>query len=667
MNIHSELTTLREISDAGLVFNVPIYQRLYVWGTEQIDTLLEDLFTAYQQDKPFFYLGGTLVVAREDAAGSGTCFDLIDGQQRFTTLWMMSLAWQEDLRPFQSLFIDRGQHPRVSFSIRPEVDDFFARQLHRDTSGQPGNPRIVDALARIRSFRDGFDERRDALGQPLDFKDFTRFVFERVQLVLTRVPAHTDLNKLFEVINNRGVQLQHHEILKAKMLAFLSNDSGDRDRHATLWDACSHMGNYVEKNLRDIGGIRIAGLFDNASSQRGREDLARATAVLDALRAKQQSFEKLEPLDLEAVLALPEFTDPAGKPADPELYEARQVRSIISFPTLLQHTLRIWLHRERQKGREGRDDLPRILDKELLDLFTGSFFTPAPTADDVSSFIQLLWETRYCFDKHIIKWVTLDKDEQHAVCRLYLSTSDGSTSLQRRRPESNEAFALLQSMLYHSQQITTHYWLTPLLSYLLKHPGRDPAAYLRHLDNHLLCGNDARPLVERSAAFLGDDEYAPGLIDIATELAKPDGVHFPHYWFYKLEFVLWDCNHLGLSAAELGAFRMTAKNSIEHVSPQQAQTYDSNPVSEGVRDSFGNLALVSRSLNSEFSNKTYSEKRSKFLESNRERIDSLKMAAIYRSQTWGDTEAREHQKEMITLLQSYLATAPESLNPSATH
>lgn len=43
------------------------------------------------------------------------------------------------------------------------------------------------------------------------------------------------------------------------------------------------------------------------------------------------------------------------------------------------------------------------------------------------------------------------------------------------------------------------------------------------------------------------------------------------------------------------------------------------------------------------------------------------MKAIYRSSTWGDTEAGEHQQEMITLLQSYLATAPESLNPSATH
>jgi hypothetical protein len=649
MKIESDLFTLQRIADDRLVFNVPIYQRLYVWGTEQIDTLLEDLFTAYQQGKSFFYLGGTLVVAREDA--TGTCFDLIDGQQRFTTLWMMSLAWQEALRPFQSLVRDHGQHPRVSFSIRPEVDAYFARQLHRDPSGQPGNSRIIDALARIRSFQDGFDERRSAQGQPLDFNDFTRFVYEQVQLVLTRVPAHTDLNKLFEVINNRGVQLQHHQILKAKMLAFLSNDSGERDHYATLWDACSHMENYVEKNLRDIGAVRIASLFDNASAQRGGESLARATSVLDALREKQQSFEKVEPLDLDAILALPEIPDASGKPTDPEPYEARQVRSIISFPMLLQHTLRIWLH------REGREDIPRILDKELLDLFTRSFFTGTTTADDVSSFIWLLWETRYCFDKHIIKWVTLDQDEQHAVCRLYLNTSDGSTSLQRRRPESNEAFALLQSMLYHSQQITTHYWLTPLLSYLLKNPGTEGdhrLDYLRQLDNLLFTSTDDRPLVARSNDFLRDPDHKPQLVDIAAVLASPDGVHFPHYWFYKLEFILWHGNHLGLSPAELSAFRMTAKNSIEHISPQTAQGVDLDTVSPEVLDSFGNLALVSRGLNSEYGNKPYNEKRQHFLNHNRDRIDSLKMVAIYRNAKWGDEEAREHEREMVALLVDYL-------------
>jgi hypothetical protein len=655
MNIDSHLTTLQKISEDRFVFNVPIYQRLYVWGNDQIDTLLEDLLAAYQQGNEFFYLGGTLVVERQDG-GAETCFDLIDGQQRFTTLWMMSLAWRDGLTDFLGVPQEHGQRPRVSFSIRPDVDRFFSLQSRQNDPNLKGNPQIVDALASIRSFRDErFKNFTDSNGIPLDFSGFTRFVFEKVQLVLTRVPAHADLNKLFEVINNRGVQLQHHEILKAKMLSFLTNDAGERDRYATLWDACSHMGNYVEQNLRESGGITISSLFDNAACDRGDEPLAFADQVLAALHQHHQAVERQEPLDLEAVLKRPDILDDdVSTSVGNETYESREVRSIISFPMLLLHTLRIWL------AQNNRNDLPRILDSQLLKLFTEDFFDTRTNTDNVKSFIRLLWETRYTFDKHVIKWVKGEKEEHHLICHLYLNTSRNSKSLQRPRPQTNEPIALLQSMLYHSQQITTHYWLTPFLSNLLRNRDADPLPYLRHLDNHLLSSQDIRSLAERSADFLRDENHAPPLIDIVAVLDKGLGVQFPHYWFYKLEFVLWNSNHLGLTTDERNSFRMTAKNSVEHISPQTAQAVDRDTVSPEILDTFGNLALVSRSLNSEYGNKPYNEKQTHFKNHNRDRIDSLKMAAIYRSPTWGDDQARAHQEEMIALLQSYLGTSTRS-------
>ncbi len=46
MSIHSDLTTLREIVKDASLFIVPIYQRLYVWGDDQVKTLLADLLAA---------------------------------------------------------------------------------------------------------------------------------------------------------------------------------------------------------------------------------------------------------------------------------------------------------------------------------------------------------------------------------------------------------------------------------------------------------------------------------------------------------------------------------------------------------------------------------------------------------------------------------------------
>ena len=42
----SKLITLNDVIDQQFFFNIPIYQRLYVWGKEQIHTLLDDIVAA---------------------------------------------------------------------------------------------------------------------------------------------------------------------------------------------------------------------------------------------------------------------------------------------------------------------------------------------------------------------------------------------------------------------------------------------------------------------------------------------------------------------------------------------------------------------------------------------------------------------------------------------
>jgi len=138
------------------------------------------------------------------------------------------------------------------------------------------------------------------------------------------------------------------------------------------------------------------------------------------------------------------------------------------------------------------------------------------------------------------------------------------------------------------------------------------------------------------------------------------GVEFPHYWFYKLEFILWLTNHPGLTEDQHDAFRITAKNSVEHISPQNPLKVDVNTVTDEVRDTFGNLALVSRSINSEYSNLPFVEKRTRFHTRNVTRIDSLKSFLIYRNDVWNDRLAQAHQRDMISLVEKYLQATPGS-------
>lgn len=625
--VKSKLFTINDIVDKDFSFEIPIYQRLYVWKDEQVKILLDDLYEAFKSNKDIFYLGNVLVVENSNDKH----FDLIDGQQRFTTLWMFSIVFQEAMESF----IYKNKNFRLNFSIRDEVKNFFNSFLIDKDTNLKIDENISNALEVINTF---VNKEKNDLFQ------FTKFLMQKVQLLFTIVPKETDLNKLFELINNRGVQLQHHEILKAKILKNIPVN--ERLKYSNLWDSCSYMNNYVEKNLRDIAKVKISQIFSNEKSKNDVEPLAIAEEVLKLI--KNTELTESNPLSLEEILKdnknISETVEDNLDKYEPD----SNVRSIITFSMLLQHTLRIYLI------KKGSKDIQKILDKELLNIFDSYFFCDSNNKEDVKYFIELLWRVRYMFDKYIIKWVETGDGEIHLINQLYLNKNEkkNSETLVRREPETNDGVALLQSMLYHSQQLTTHYWLTPYLYYLCLNGGNNKKhyEYLRYLDNNLLSNRSEETLMQRTYKFTKDFSYRENYD--YNELIEAKGVGFSHYWFYKLEFVLWYLLK-DKKDKRWKEFRFTAKNSVEHISPQHPKEEDGNKVSTHILDSFGNTSLVSRSINSEYSNNSFRVKREKFREKNINSVDSLKMDLIYVNKKWDDDLAKEHQNLMFDYLEQY--------------
>lgn len=290
MKIESRLYSLEAIvkESPDWHFNIPIYQRLYVWGEDQVLTLLNDLVNAYERDEEIFFLGGTLLV--EQSGGRGRHFDLIDGQQRFTTLWLLCHAWREALTPFLATTTDdKRVEPRLRFAIRSEVNSFLETMVFggqgRAVPDDEATKRMRIALDLMRSV---FEKRPLPAGVTnlqAHLRELTEFVFGRVKFVITTVPRETDLNKLFEVINNRGVQLQHHEILKARMLDALNEV--ERGPYAVLWDACADMENFVERNLS--GNFKGFASEVAACYERGQLTDASAVRALLARRIQEQN------------------------------------------------------------------------------------------------------------------------------------------------------------------------------------------------------------------------------------------------------------------------------------------------------------------------------------------------------------------------------------------
>jgi hypothetical protein len=328
-------------------FNIPIYQRLYVWGEDQVLTLLNDLVNAYERGEEIFFLGGTLLV--EQAGTQGRHFDLIDGQQRFTTLWMLCHAWREALTPFLATTTDdKRAEPRLRFAIRPEVNRFLETMVFgeqgRAVADEEATKRMRIALDLMRAV---FEKRALLAGgtdRQAHLSGLTEFVFGRVKFVITTVPRETDLNKLFEVINNRGVQLQHHEILKARMLDALTED--ERGPYAVLWDACADMENFVERNLSG----NFKGLASEVTACYEQGKLADSSAVRTLLAKRIQEQNGHHTLTLTEILGAPEEVLPGESEPDTDAVEPTWVRGMFGFPLFLQHVLRVWLF------EQGRPD-----------------------------------------------------------------------------------------------------------------------------------------------------------------------------------------------------------------------------------------------------------------------------------------------------------------------
>ena len=648
----SDLITLKHVVSKQYFFNIPIYQRLYVWGKEQIHTLLDDIVAAWLENKNEFYLGGTLVIERtENEFDDVRCFDLIDGQQRFTTLWLISVILKEHLAAYTQVDTKHGKRPRISFSIRPQVTKFFKKVCDGLPASLPEAMQLEDALQEIRAYFDNYSDKKEAL----DKRALSEFILTKVQLILTTVPDHTDLNKLFEVINNRGVQLQHHEILKAKLLENINTQ--EREAYALLWDACANMNGYVERHLKAMTKLDTVALYQKELDFKSgkREQLANAQAVLDELKKIQQA-EISQSMTLEDILnESTTFTiseNDVSEGLDSGLPD--RVTSIITFSMLLQHVLRIYL---QQSTMTRHEDIAKISDKDLLFIFKKYWLDEKLEENDVKEFFELLWEVRYQFDKHVIKWILVEEEKQHAIRRMRVNynTKQDTQYLQRDTADASPDFALLQSMLYHSQQMTTQYWLTPLLKFLLENQSDDTnLLYLQHLDNHLLCSRVDEPLIIRTHRFLQNLWHKEVLIDAKESLGQKyeNGTQYPHYWFYKLEYVLY----LKLkrnNSSLVDNFRITSKNSVEHVTPQNPEQKQDEIPSE-ILHNFGNLALVTKSINSEMSNKGFSIKKVEFEHRYKGKGVSLKLEDIFAKTQWKEDEIKVHQQQMIDDFNEYM-------------
>jgi uncharacterized protein with ParB-like and HNH nuclease domain len=241
---------LKHIFGDAFRFYIPRYQRPYAWTTEETGDLLDDLWTAHtSEDLPVpkkdpYFLGSVVLIKEEHQPQS----EVIDGQQRLTTLTILisvlrhlqpngADALSDYLRQKGKFY--EGMKDEYRLTLRPQDAEFFEKHIQHEkglSKIEGLNPSGLrnDAQRNIRANALHLINRLQNRTSE-ELATFTQFIVTKCLLVAVSTPDMDSAYRIFSVMNDRGLDLSHSDILKAEVIGKIPSE-GDQDSYAQKWE-----------------------------------------------------------------------------------------------------------------------------------------------------------------------------------------------------------------------------------------------------------------------------------------------------------------------------------------------------------------------------------------------------------------------------------------------
>ncbi|MDH1766129.1 hypothetical protein N5D37_10700 [Comamonas aquatica] len=172
-------------------------------------------------------------------------------------------------------------------------------------------------------------------------KTFADFLLHRVLLLRVELPARTDLNHYFEVMNNRGEQLAKHEVLKARLLGRLQQQAQPvamQMLHA-VWDACAVMDRSVLSGFVPELRKRLFRADGTVLLVKDEVALLDCFSAMKEPTAQPKSLQQLIGTAAKSEGGLPGKPQPAAAGDDEEDESQAQFGAVINFPNFLLQVL----------------------------------------------------------------------------------------------------------------------------------------------------------------------------------------------------------------------------------------------------------------------------------------------------------------------------------------
>ncbi len=227
-----EITMQNLLLDKNRAYKVPIYQRPYVWNEEQWQELYDDLLGLTDADVHF--LGSVVVVTDLKTTAAVEYYQVVDGQQRLATIliWLSAVRdalrerGETDLADYLTgfLFITQysdGQFTKIPKLTLGEFDNPFFQEILEGRSSDRNDSLLARCYSYYRNKTEG---------------DILSGLLNKISIVHINVFSHLNAFRLFDTLNDRGLELSSVDLVKNFLLMKVSSERGIFDETIFLWN-----------------------------------------------------------------------------------------------------------------------------------------------------------------------------------------------------------------------------------------------------------------------------------------------------------------------------------------------------------------------------------------------------------------------------------------------
>ncbi|NIZ41263.1 DUF262 domain-containing HNH endonuclease family protein (plasmid) [Entomospira entomophila] len=583
---------------------VPIYQRNYAWQTKEIEQLIEDIHELDTKSSSHYFLGN-LIVNKQDNG----CFEVIDGQQRLTTLFL--------LKKYLNIAIP---HAAFSFEARERSNRTLEFIMAHQESHLILSQEIVNGYTIIHHY---FESKN------IDKEQFIQKL-HNIFLLRVQVPRGIDLNYYFEMMNTRGEQLELHEIAKARFMSVLASHEDKMTAHL-IWETCFDMSSYVQMNF--TATIRKQ-IFDDSWTHL-KSTIDHFNDVKNSIYIDPEAPIMPKQSLLKILQSHHQVTPNTQKENKEESEENERFESIISFPNFLLQVNAVLSVEEENESNLDDKKLLKNLEKYWQN------------SESAKQFLFTLLKLRVLFDQYVlkrefisdyqttgkwslqklVKYPKRSKKDDNKPTYAYVSTYDQESGI------NNRLLRTLQSCLrvtYTSPK--TMHWITRLLNSYYHDERIDPISLLEMYGR-----NKVRE----------------------SNYQKVSGFGFERITFMYLDYLLYRDGYSPVIKQQPDGWEFQSRSSIEHFYPQHPSEVEVWS-GEHLHD-FGNLALIQVSSNSKFSNLTPMSKIGEHPSLINQSLKLQVMAHIVRDTgSWSIELVEKHKTAMFDRLDQDIDTLSDS-------